>query len=70
MNWCAHISNRLECEHKEARQIGLPYQRNIFPGHLFEVTNGSGFSCKAVIGVIVCHNCGSAQLAQLVLRAL
>lgn len=57
-------------EHKEVREAGLPYQRDIFPGHLFEVTNGCGLPCKAVIGVVVSHNGGGSQLAQFILGAL
>lgn len=56
--------------HREVRQTRLPDQRDIFPGHLFEITNGSGLSCKAIIGVVVRHNGGSAQLAQFILGAL
>lgn len=54
----------------ESKQMSLPYEGDIFPRHLFEITNGGGLSCKAVVGIIVCHNSGGAQSAQFVLRAL
>lgn len=51
-------------------KMNLPDEGDVFSRHLFEVTNGRGLSCKAVVGIVVCHDSGGAQLAQLIFRAL
>lgn len=51
-------------------KMHLPDEGDVFSRHLFKVTNGCGLSCKAVVGVVVCHDGGGTQLAQFVLWAL
>lgn len=51
-------------------KMNLPDEGDVFSRHLFEVTNGSGLSCEAVVGIVVCHDSGGTQLAQLIFRAL
>lgn len=50
--------------------MNLPDEGDVFSRHLFKVTNGRGLSCKAVVGVVVCHDGGGTQLAQFVFWAL
>lgn len=44
-------------------KMNLPDEGDVFARHLFEVTNGCSLSCKAVVGIVVCHNSGGTQLA-------
>lgn len=44
-------------------KMNLPDEGDVFARHLFEVANGCGLSCKAVVGIIVCHNSGGTQFA-------
>lgn len=54
----------------EKAKMNLPDEGDVFARHLFEVTNGGGLSCKAVVGIVVCHNSGGTQFAQLIFWAL
>lgn len=72
---CSHLSRRAgtcgctTCRVEKAK-MDLPDEGDVFSRHLFKVTNGGGFPCKAVVGVVVCHDGGGTQLAEFVLWAL
>lgn len=48
----------------------LPNEGDMLPGHLLEVADGRRLASEAVVGVVVGHDGGGAELAQLILRAL
>lgn len=50
--------------------MDLPDEGDVFSRHLFEVTNGRGLSCKAVVGIVVSHDSGGTQLAEFIFWAL
>lgn len=40
-----------------------PDEGDVLPGHFLEVADGGGLSSKAVVGVVVGHDGGGAELA-------
>ena len=53
-----------------SRCCTAPEQRDVLARHFLQFTERGSLPCKAVVGVVVGHDGGRADLAQLVLRAL
>lgn len=60
----------LSCAREQPLQQVLPKQRDVLPWDLLQLAQSGSLPCKAVVGVVICHDGWCADFAQFIFWTL